>query len=82
MQYTRKSALKNGVGVYKIIILYDDFTCFVWLIIRRNVMKKSYLTPSIMVVNYNQVDIVTASINDKDYTTIKGSWIENSWLGL
>ena len=45
-------------------------------------MKKIYLTPSIMVVNYNQVDIVTASINDKDYTTIKGSWIENSWLGL
>ena len=45
-------------------------------------MKKSYLTPSIEVVYYNQVDIVTASINDKDYTSIKESWIENSWLGI
>ncbi len=45
-------------------------------------MKKAYLTPSIEVVSYNQVDIVTASINDKDYTTIKGSWIDDSWLGI
>ena len=45
-------------------------------------MKKTYLTPSIEVVSYNQVDIVTASINDKDYTTIKGSWIDDSWLGI
>ena len=45
-------------------------------------MKKSYLTPSIEVVLYNQVDIVTASISGKDYTTIKSSWIEDSWLGL
>ena len=44
-------------------------------------MKKSYLTPSINVVLYNQVDIVSASINDKDYTTIKGSWIDADWLG-
>ena len=43
-------------------------------------MKKSYLTPSIMVVNYNQVDIVTSSINNLDYTTIKGSWIDADWL--
>ena len=45
-------------------------------------MKKSYLTPSIEVVFYNQVDVVTASINDKDYTTIKGSWIDDGWLNL
>ena len=43
-------------------------------------MKKTYLTPSIMVVNYNQVDIVTSSINNLDYTTIKGSWIDADWL--
>ena len=45
-------------------------------------MKKNYLTPSVEVVSYNQVDVVTASINDKDYTTIKGSWIDDSWLGI
>ena len=43
-------------------------------------MKKSYIAPSIMVVNYNQVDIVTSSINNLDYTTIKGSWIDTNWL--
>ena len=43
-------------------------------------MKKSYLTPSIVVVNYNHVDIVTSSINNADYTTIKGSWIDTNWL--
>ena len=45
-------------------------------------MKKNYQSPSIEVVLYNQVDIVTASISGQDYTTIKGSWIEDSWLGL
>ena len=45
-------------------------------------MKKNYLTPSVEVVLYNQVDIVTASINDKDFTTIKGTWIDDSWLGI
>ena len=45
-------------------------------------MKKFYLTPSIEVVSYNQVDIVTASIVGQDYTTIKGSWIEDSWLDI
>ena len=45
-------------------------------------MKKNYLTQSVEDVLYNQVDIVTASINDKDYTTIKGSWIDDSWLGI
>ena len=44
-------------------------------------MKKSYMAPSIIIVNYNYVDIVTASINDKDYTSIKGSWIDDNWLG-
>ena len=43
-------------------------------------MKKTYLTPSIMVVKYNHVDIVTMSITETDYTTIKGSWIEEGWL--
>ena len=33
-----------------------------------------------MVVEYNQVDIVTSSINNLDYTTIKGSWIDANWL--
>ena len=42
-------------------------------------MKKSYLSPSIEVVLYNQVDIVTASVGN-DYTMIKDSWIEDSWL--
>ena len=44
-------------------------------------MKKTYLTPSIVVVKYNHVDIVTSSINNLDYTTIKGSWIDADWLG-
>lgn len=45
-------------------------------------MKKSYESPSIEVVLYNQVDIVTASITGQDYTTIKDSWIDEEWLGL
>ena len=46
-------------------------------------MKKFYLSPSIEVVLYNQVDIVTASISEnKDYTTIKGSWIDEDWLNI
>ncbi len=44
-------------------------------------MKKIYLTPSIMVVEYNHVDIVTDSITESDYTTIKGSWIDSRWFG-
>ena len=43
-------------------------------------MKKTYLTPSITVIEYNHVDIVTSSINNLDYTTIKGSWIDADWL--
>ena len=42
-------------------------------------MKKSYLTPSIEVVLYNQVDIVTASVGN-DYTMIKDTWIDDAWL--
>jgi hypothetical protein len=42
-------------------------------------MKKNYLTPSIMVVEYNCVDIVTASIADGDYAHVKGSWIDSNW---
>ena len=45
-------------------------------------MKKSYISPSIEVVLYNQVDIVTASITGQDYTTIKGSWIDEDWLNI
>ena len=44
-------------------------------------MKKTYTSPSILVVEYNHVDIVTSSINNLDYTTIKGSWIDADWLG-
>ena len=43
-------------------------------------MKKTYQAPSIIIVNYNYVDIVTSSINNLDYTTIKGSWIDADWL--
>ncbi len=43
-------------------------------------MKKTYLTPSIMVVEYNHVDIVTMSISGDEHTTIKGSWIDIGWL--
>lgn len=43
-------------------------------------MKKLYVAPSITVIEYNQVDIVTSSINNLDYTTIKGSWIDADWL--
>lgn len=42
-------------------------------------MKKSYLTPSILVVEYNQVDIVTASITEVDYTSVD-RWIDIGWL--
>ena len=42
-------------------------------------MKKSYTAPSIMVVNYNQVDIVTASVLG-DYTHVKDSWLDADWL--
>ena len=44
-------------------------------------MKKSYLTPSILVVEYNQVDIVTASITEYDYTKAD-RWIKLDWLDL
>ena len=43
-------------------------------------MKKSYLTPSIMVVEYNHVDIVTASVTFTDFAHIKDSWINPDWL--
>ena len=42
-------------------------------------MKKTYLTPSIMVVEYNHVDIVTASVLG-DYTHVKDSWLDADWL--
>ena len=32
-----------------------------------------------MVVNYNHVDIVTSSINETDYTNIKGSWVDGKY---
>ena len=44
-------------------------------------MKKNYLTPSIMVVEYNHVDIVTASVVQfQDFAHIKDSWIDADWL--
>ena len=42
-------------------------------------MKKSYLTPSIIVVNYEMVDIVTTSTTE-DYAHVKESWLDSSWL--
>ena len=42
-------------------------------------MKKSYLTPSIEVVSYNLVDIVTTSTT-KDYAHVKESWLNSDWL--
>ena len=42
-------------------------------------MKKFYLTPSIEVISYNLVDIVTASTAD-NYAHVKESWLEESWL--
>lgn len=42
-------------------------------------MKKSYLAPSITVVSYNMVDIVTTS-TALDYAHVKESWLESDWL--
>lgn len=46
---------------------------------RRSKMKKNYLTPSINVVSYNVVDIVTTSVT-VNYAHVKESWIEGDWL--
>lgn len=43
-------------------------------------MKKSYMSPSIEIINYNFVDIVTTSIVVQDYAVIKDSWVEDSLL--
>ncbi len=42
-------------------------------------MKKNYLTPSINVVSYNVVDIVTTSVTNS-YAHVKESWLESDWL--
>ena len=42
-------------------------------------MKKNYLTPSILVIEYNHVDIVTTSVTG-DYSHVKDSWLDDSWL--
>ena len=42
-------------------------------------MKKSYLAPSIIVVNYEMVDIVTTSTTE-DYAHVKESWLDRGWL--
>lgn len=44
-------------------------------------MKKSYLTPSINVVEYTLVDIVTASFFDIDgHSDVLKDWIHPDWL--
>lgn len=44
-------------------------------------MKKSYLTPSINVVEYTLVDIVTASFFDTDGKAgVLKDWIDADWL--
>ena len=42
-------------------------------------MKKLYLKPSIEVVKYSFVDIVTTSTTD-DYAHVKDSWLDEDWL--
>ena len=42
-------------------------------------MKKSYLKPSIKVISYNLVDIVTTS-TVLDYAHVKESWLDSKWL--
>ena len=42
-------------------------------------MKKNYLTPSITIVNYSVVDIVTTSVT-ASYAHVKESWLESEWL--
>ncbi len=42
-------------------------------------MKKSYLTPSIEVVSYSLVDIVTTSVTSS-YAHVKETWLESDWL--
>jgi hypothetical protein len=42
-------------------------------------MKKSYLKPTVIVVNFTAVDIVTTSTTN-DYAHVKESWLDISWL--
>ncbi len=42
-------------------------------------MKKFYLTPSIQIVNYKVVDVVTTSVT-KSYSHVKESWLDSNWL--
>ncbi len=42
-------------------------------------MKKIYLTPSVEVISYNFVDIVTTSVTTS-YAHVKESWLESDWL--
>ncbi len=44
-------------------------------------MKKSYLTPSITLVEYKVVDIVTASNFDTDgYAGVLEDWFDKDWF--
>ena len=61
------------MGVYHRQIAYLDGPCW------RFVMKKQYLAPSIMIIEYNHVDIVTSSVLG-DYTHVKDSWLDADWL--
>lgn len=42
-------------------------------------MKKFYLSPSIEVVTYNSVDIVTTSVTSS-YAHVKETWLDSEWL--
>lgn len=42
-------------------------------------MKKSYLKPSLEIVNYSLVDIVTTSTL-QDYAHVKESWLDSNWI--
>lgn len=42
-------------------------------------MKKLYLKPSIEIIEYNLVDVVTTS-TVQDYAHVKESWLDKEWL--
>ena len=41
-------------------------------------MKKFYISPSILVVEYNKVDIVTESFSDARVDWLPGDWLNGS----
>jgi len=75
--YTHAYNTHNSYANILLIISFDYF--FTGLHFYGGFMKKSYLTPSINVVSYNVVDIVTTSVTTS-YAHVKESWLESDWL--